>query len=115
MDTMKVFMKYLKKKGIILDAAKSEKETVLETILLKKDTDLFVRDAITGLGTILLEDLENHYYITSVKNGLLGSALSYAIIKRNEADAEIITYAREGVIKQHLAEKTLNKLKSVLC
>ena len=93
----------------------TEGSTVKETIKLRKPTDLFIRDAITGLGTIIKEDLENHYYITSVPVGLFGSVFSYAIICRNETEADIVAYAREGLIKQNLAEKTIQKLKGMLC
>ena len=53
--------------------------------------------------------------ITSVPVGLFGSVFSYAIICRNETEADIVAYAREGLIKQNLAEKTIQKLKGMLC
>ena len=67
------------------------------------------------MGTILKEDLENHYYITTVKMGAFGNIITQAIIMRDGTSAEIAVYAREGLIKQHLAEKTIQKLKGVLC
>ncbi len=115
MDSISTLLKCLKSKRIINDIASADKETKTEQIALKKDEDLFIRDAITGLGNILKEDLENHYYITSVKTGVLGNVLTYAIIQRNEASAEITVYAHEGIIKQKLADKTIEKLKKVLC
>ncbi len=38
-----------------------------------------------------------------------------SIIMRDGASAEIAVYAHEGLIKQHLTEKTIQKLKGVLC
>ena len=88
---------------------------VIEKITLRKEDDLFIRDAITGLGTILKEDLTNHYYITTVRIGAFGNVLTQAIILRSGKEADVAVYAREGLIKRHLAEKTIQKLKGVLC
>ena len=115
MDATMILLKQLKAKHII--SGKPEdfvKETSTDMVKLRMATDLFIRDAITGLGTILKEDLENHYYITSVKVGVIGSTFTYALIKRNDENAEIVVYAHEGLIKQHLADKTIQKLKGVL-
>lgn len=115
MDTVDVLVKCLKKKRIINDIAKAKKEVIVDNITLKNPKDLFIRDAIFGLGTILVEDLENHYYISSIKSGAFGSVLTYAVILRQDAQAQIAVYAHEGIIKQNLANKTIEKLKKVLC
>ena len=58
-----ILLKQLKAKHIISGKVEdSMADITSETITLKKSTDLFIRDAITGLGTILKEDLDNHYY-----------------------------------------------------
>ena len=67
MDSVGILLKCLKSKRIINDISKSSNEILSERIKLRKDNDLFIRDAITGLGSILKEDLENHIYITSIK------------------------------------------------
>lgn len=115
MDTVTTLLKYLKKKGYIDDMDRAENEVSTERIVLRKADDLFIRDAITGIGTILKEDLEHNYYITTVKVGLFGNVLTQAIIQRDDASAEIAVYAREGLIKQQLADKTIQKLKGILC
>jgi len=118
MDATMILLKQLKAKHVI--SGKPEDfvaETSTDKVKLRMATDLFIRDAITGLGTILKEDLENHYYVTSVKIGVFGATFTYALIKRNDENdenAEIVVYAHEGLIKQHLAEKTIQKLKGVL-
>ena len=114
MDTITILLKCLKSKRYIDDVEKAKNEVSVERINLRKSDDLFIRDAITGLGTILKEDLDNHYYITTVKVGVFGNILTQAIIQRNDSVAEIAIYAHEGFIKQHLAEKTLEKLKKAL-
>ena len=115
MNADTTLLKCLKSKRFINDVEKAKSEVSTETITLKKEDDLFIRDAITGMGTILKEDLEHHYYITTVKMGTFGNILTYAIIMRDGTSAEIAVYAHEGLIKQHLAEKTVQKLNSVLC
>ena len=100
---------------LINDLEKAREEVSTETIVLRKENDLFIRDAITGLGTILKEAPEDHYYIKTVRTGLFGNVLTQAIILRNGMEATFAVYAHEGLIKQHLAEKTLQRLRQVLC
>lgn len=115
MDAVTTLLKCLKSKRFINDVDKAKNEVTTETITLRKEDDLFIRDAITGIGTILKEDLDHHYYITTVKAGPFGNALTQAIIMRDGSSAEIAVYAHEGLIKQHLADKTIQILKRVLC
>ena len=115
MDAVTILLKCLKSKRFINDIGKAKNEVTSTMIMLRKEDDLFIRDAITGIGTILKEDLELHYYVTTIKVGLLGNTLTQAIIMRNGASAEIAVYAHEGLIKQHLADKTIQKLKEILC
>lgn len=115
MDAVTTLLKCLKSKRYINDVDKAKSEVTTESITLRKEDDLFIRDAITGMGTILKEDLEHHYYITTIKVGTFGNTLTQAIIMRDGASAEIAVYAHEGFIKQHLADKTIQKLKSILC
>ena len=114
MDTTMFFLKYLKKKRFINDVTKAKKEVMTECVALPNVNDLTIRDAIIGMGTILEEDLENHYYITSVRAGTFGNVLTYAFLQRNDSSVEIIVFAHEGLVKQHLGEKTLRKLKTSL-
>ena len=115
MNTVEILLKYLKKKHYIDDIKKATEEVTAESVQLRRPDDLFIRDAIIGIGTILKEDLENHYYITTVKTGLFGNVLTHAIIKRYDETAEIVVHAHEGLIKQNLARKTIDKLKALLC
>ena len=116
MDSIAILLKCLKKKRVINSIEVAEKESFTEAIELKTGDDLFIRDAITGFGTILEENLEMHYYITTVMTGAFSNCISYAIIMRKEENAaDIAVYAHEGLIKQHLAEKALAQLKKALC
>ncbi len=83
-----LLLKELKKKHIIsADLEKEAQSVICDSIPFEK-SDLHIRDAILGLGTILKEDLEKHYYITSVKTGVFNNVLAYAIIQRNCAKSE---------------------------
>lgn len=115
MDAVSTLLKCLKSKRFISDIEKAKAEVSTERITLRKEDDLFIRDAITGYGTILKEDLDHHYYITTIKMGTFGNTLSHAIILREGPEADVAVYAHEGLIKQHLAEKAMQKLKSALC
>ena len=98
MDAVSTLLKCLKSKRYISDIEKAKAEVSTERITLRKEDDLFIRDAITGYGTILKEDLDHHYYITTIKMGTFGNTLSHAIILREgpEADVEgILTIAEE--------------------
>ena len=114
MEAVDILLKFLKSKHYIDDIEKARKEVATTKVALRKGKDLFIRDAITGMGTILEENLDLHYYITTVKVGIFGNVLTQAIILRSDAEAQIVVYAHEGLIKQHLAEKTIEKLKSKL-
>jgi len=115
-EIVTVLLKELRKKRIVSgDLEKEEKMIICENVPFEKPTDLHIRDAIMGLGTILKEDLEKHFYITSVKTGLLNNVLAYAIIKRNDnKTVDIAVYAREGIIKQNLAKKAMERIKTAL-
>ena len=115
-DLQTILLKELRKKKIISgDLEKEAASTVYETIPFAKPSDLHIRDAIIILGAILKEDLEKHYYITSVKTGMFNNVLAYAIIQRKDNDtADIVVYAKEGLIKQNLANKALEKVKNAL-
>lgn len=115
MEAVSILLKTLKSKNCITDVKKAEKEVLTEQIVLKKGDDLFIRDAVTGLGTILKEDLDNHYYVTTVKVGAFGNVLPQAIVLRDGENADLAVYAHEGLIKQNLAKKAIEKLKTVLC
>lgn len=115
METTEILLKYLKKKQYIPTKLNDKRDIVLsDKVKLKSDSDLFVRDSLVIRGTVLLENLEEHYYIVEIKNRTINSASAYAIIARKEDFAEIVTYAHEGLIKQNLAGKTIEKLKAAL-
>ncbi len=114
MDTTGILLNHLKSKGIIDKINNAKKEVSSSDLKLRKSSDLFVRDAITGLGTILKEDLDEHFYITSLAVGTIGKVQTYAIIHRKGEEATVSVYAHEGLVKRHLAEKALVKIRSLI-
>ena len=79
---------------------------------IANDSDLAIRDAITGLGKIIKEDLDDHSYVTSVKVG--NNVEAYVKIKRDGKDVNVTSYAEEGLIKQGLAKKAIGKVEEAL-
>lgn len=115
MDSATVLLEFLKSEGFIKEVDKARSELVEEEVVLRNATDLFVRDSIMGLGTIMKEDLNMHYYITTVKVGFFRNILTHAIIQRNGPKARMTVYAHEGLIHGHHAGEAIEKLKAVLC
>lgn len=114
MEAIDILLKCLKSKRYIDDIELARKEVTTEHINLKKEDDMFIRDSIIGLGTVLKEDLDEHYYITTVRMGFFGNVLTHAIILRQDSEADIAVHVHEGLVKQHLAEKTIEKIKKLL-
>lgn len=62
-------------------------------------------------GTIIEEDEDNNYYIVTIKHFL---NLAMMIIELKDNKINIVSFAMEGLIKQHTAKKVVNKLKKAL-
>lgn len=94
------------------DALKSIKST---NVKLNKNKDEFIRDAVNGKGyPVLKENPDDHSYIVRV-NDVKRGVNALAAIKRDEnGNADISVYAREGLIKQDLADKAIDILKDTL-
>ena len=68
------------------------------------------RDSTMAYADHLLDQCAPIYY----EMGRVDKAIE-VIREAIDSAAEIAVYAHEGFIKQHLAEKTIEKLKKVLC
>ena len=116
-DMMKELLeKYLKKYGKVEKVCSSSDlkgnwiaNACYDTICLEKVDDLMVRDALVGQGRILEEDLDNHIYVDLIRVGKMNMSEALLIIKRVEKDVYISAYAKEGLIKQHLAKQAVEK------
>ena len=114
MDAVMILLKCLKSKRYINDIDKAKKEVRVTTVLLKNPSDLFIRDTVMKMGSVLQENLDEHYYITTVNIRTLGKVSTQAIVLRNGESAEVAVYAHEGLIKQNLAKKALDELVKAL-
>lgn len=62
----------------------------------------------------LLEDLGSNTYVVVIPSGFLDMAYVTLVLKLEQDNLYIAGYAREGLIKQNLYEKALNKIKTIL-
>lgn len=71
---------------------------------------LQIRDRLYLLGSILYEDLEHQVYVAAIRSGFadMGHAVIALQLQGNTLVA--IGYAKEGIIRQQLCEKALQKL-----
>ena len=111
----KEFLDILKKEGIINKMELGAAKRLMKSgqAILPTDSDLYVRDRIVGLGRVIKEDLNNHYYVTSVKLAN-GSVQNWALISRDGNKANIYAYGREGILYQNLSNRTVDKVKNAL-
>ena len=116
-DINELLLKKLVEFGLIdksLSTNKKEdikKQFATEKISAMDYSILMVRDALLGLGTILEENLEKQYYMTTIKVGFLGAAESVALVYLNTDVLSVAAYAKEGLIPQHNAQKAIDIIK----
>jgi len=66
---------------------------------------------LINLGTILEEDKDNNIYIVSMKHFLNIATIA---IELKDNKINLVAFAKEGLIKQHAAEKTALKIKDAI-
>lgn len=81
-----------------------------ETITNSKLSFLQLRDFLIRSGNILHEDKENEVYVASLRVGGLGNTAVVAMQLRG-SKLTIAGFAKEGLIKQNLCDKAINKIK----
>ena len=74
-------------------------------------TFLNIRDALIGLGRIVEENKEEQYYFGSIQ---VKGSNAVSIVRLVDKKIEIAAYAKEGLIKQHLAQQAIQLFKSRL-
>ena len=77
-------------------------------------TILSLRDALITAGNILEEDLETNTYKAVIHLGNSNLKTALAVARIEEGKAHVCTYAKEGLINQHMAKKAITKLKTLL-
>ena len=70
-----------------------------------------VRDCLIGNGRILEEDFEKQIYVIAIEAGIANMNTAIIAIQRIDSNKlSILGYAKEGLIKQHTAEKAILKI-----
>lgn len=71
---------------------------------------LQIRDRLYLLGNILYEDLEHQVYVAAIRSGFADMGHAVVALRLQGKTLVAIGYAKEGIIKQHICEKALQKL-----
>ncbi len=91
-----------------------EKEVVVDSSSTPNMTFANLRDNIIGLGKILLEDFETNTYIVRVPSGVGNMNSAVVALHLEDNVLNFMAYAREGIIKQHTAEKAIRRVQNKL-
>lgn len=77
-------------------------------------TFIQLRDRLLGNGKIIEEDFDKQIYVISVLAGAANMNTAVIGVKLVNQELHFAAYAKEGLIKQHTAEKAIEKLLKVL-
>ena len=88
--------------------------TCYDCVSVERIDDLTIRDALVGQGRILEEDLDNHIYVDLIRVGKREMSEALLIVKCEDKAVHISAFAKEGFIKQHLAEQAVEKAKLLI-
>lgn len=91
-----------------------EKDVVYKDIVVFDVTLMELRDSIIGLGTILEENIQEQVYVISIMSGAANMNAAVVAIKLSQNVIQFAGYAREGLIKQHTADKAIEKIKNAV-
>ncbi|MCI6594001.1 MAG: hypothetical protein MSJ87_01940 [Firmicutes bacterium] len=75
---------------------------------------LNLRDALNEIGHILKDDPKTGTFVAIIRNGSHDLNSAFAVCMLEDDHIDICAYAKEGIIKQHLAEKAIKQLKASL-
>lgn len=99
---------------VMLYSGKKEKGMIFKQAAVTKLTFAQLRDSLLGLGRILEEDFENKIYVTSIAAGVADRNAAVVAVRLSGDSLDLAGYAREGLIKQHTAEKAIEKICTVI-
>ena len=106
----------LKKYGEMALAGKDaegllKKHAVTESISAAGVTFRHVKEAIVANGDILEENPEEQWYISAVYTGCMNAVRAITAVVLQEDVLFFAAYAKEGLIRQHLAQKAIDSIK----
>ena len=91
------------KKGYIFDVIDAHGRSYSQVVML-----------IQTVGVAIKEDEENKACVFGVKTGFANMATAYLAICMKDSQIEIIANAQEGLIKQNLAKKVVDKIRRII-
>lgn len=77
-------------------------------------TVLQLRDRLMLIGDILCEDTKNSIYVVAVRTGAGNMNFARIAVQLNANRINMVGYAKEGAIKQHLCEKAFQKIENAV-
>lgn len=95
-------------------ATKLKKEFYIKKVESDYDTIVTIRDDLEKIGKILEENKKENYYLLSAGGGLLNLNPAICIVKLDKGIMNIIGYAKEGLINQSTAKKTVDRIAKLL-
>ena len=87
-----------------------EKNIVYKETVPKNMSFSNLRDRLIGLGTIIEEDFHANIYVLIVMAGIKNMNSAIVVIKLTHEKLLFASYAKEGIINQHTANKAIDKV-----
>ncbi len=69
-----------------------------------------VKNRIIGIATVLEEDSDNQIYVISISAGIANMNGALVVVQLEHDKLYFVSYAKEGLIKQHTAEKAIKRI-----
>lgn len=91
-----------------------EKEVFYQSLVLEGITLKKVKESILGLGQIITQNVEEGYIVASLTNGISAFSNATVVISVLNNEINILSYAKEGIIKQNIALKNIETIFSLL-
>ena len=99
---------------VIMYTGGKEKGIIFRHTTVTKQTFAQLRDSLLGQGKILEEDFGKKIYVISIMAGAADMNEAVVAMRLSGDSLDFAGYAREGLIKQHTAEKAIEKICSVI-
>ena len=104
----------MKKNNLLIDKmgsyTKIEGDKVYATKIAISLSFIEVRDVLIEIADILEEDYQQQIFIAIVKAGFANMNPAILGISVEESNLHIVSYAKEGLIKQNTAEKAVERV-----
>lgn len=101
-------------KGYLLEFGYKEKYLLEERVFFCSASFMQIRDTLFRIGRILKEDIENEVYVVSIKSGFLKCNNAIVVCGLEKDNLRMISFAREGVIKQNTCKKAMDTIEKFL-